>query len=283
MNLDTSPRSMRAGKTATGRALFGLLSAPAPLWYGAPIPPEQRVLITDISKWNGDNNFATMLAAGALATRMRASGGYLNTPYCFTDSKFDANSGQAADLAYPFGVYHFLSNTLSGEAQAEYFLTATIGKRGVLPCVVDVELQFVLASKVRAYVEFCHAELGYYPEIYTSSYFWSKVSGASDKAWLAAHCNLWVAHWGTTMPLLPPDWTDYTCHQFSADGNGRAAEFGSTNGDRDMDLNYCRRSWLEQWVTLPPTLEQRVENLELQVAALSAMAHWHSDEGQRDD
>jgi GH25 family lysozyme M1 (1,4-beta-N-acetylmuramidase) len=110
-------------------------------------------------------------------------------------------------------VYGFLSNSMSGADQADYFLEHTIDRRGQLPCSLDVELNFVLASKIRAFIEYTHAELGYYEDIYTSMYYWGKVSGATDKAWLSAHCNLWVAHWGTLMPAAAR-LTDYTMHHF---------------------------------------------------------------------
>ena len=255
---DTTPRAMRAGAKLARPSLWGMLSARGVLGYGQPIPPEDRILVTDVSSWNGILDFETMLLAGASGTRMRASGAWLNTPYCFTDIKFAINSQQANALQYPFGCYHFLSDTMTGTAQAQYFLSVTDGIRGQLPACVDVELAYVSASKVRAFVELAAAVLGYYPDIYTSMYFWGKVAGSTDKTWLSQHCKLWVAHWGTLNPLLPTGWNEYAMHQFSADGNGRAAEFGSTNGDADMDLNYCRRDWFTQYAPLPADWRQSI-------------------------
>jgi len=257
--MDTAPGPMRAGKLPLlNRTLSRLLAPRAPLGYGQPIPPEDRVLVTDISSHNGGNDFDIMLAAGAMGTRMRASGAWLNTPYCFTDTKFAQNSQAASALQYPFGPYHFLSDTLPGATQATYFLNVTNGIRGQLPSGLDVELQYVLASKVRAFVEKAAETLEYYLDLYTSMYFWGKVVGSTDKAWLSQHCKLWVAHWNTLQPLLPTGWADYTMHQWSADGNGRAAEFGSTGGDPDIDLNYCRRSWFEQFAPLPADWRQSI-------------------------
>ena len=41
-------------------------------------------------------------------------------------------------------------------------------------------------------------------------------------------------------------------HQFSADGNRRGAEFGCTGEELDIDLDWGRRSWLEQYVPPEP-------------------------------
>ena len=252
-------RPMRAGKLPLlNRTLSRLLAPRSPLGYGQPIPPEDRILVTDVSKWNGNNDFTQMLEAGAMGTMMRASLCWLNNPQCATDDKFAQNSQAASALQYPFGCYHFLSDQLPGATQAAYFLNVINGSGAQLPACVDVELQYVSAAKVRAFVETVAETLGYYLSIYTSGYFWGKVWGTTDKAWLSAHCPLWVAHWNTLNPLLPTGWNEYAMHQWSADGNGRAAEFGSTGGDPDIDLNYCRRSWFEQFAPLPADWRQSI-------------------------
>ena len=257
--LGMGERSARAGRVRLAQRVASIALRPmGVLAYGPPIPPEERLLVPDISAWNGQANFETMRNAGASGVMIRATGAWLGVPACFTDLKFYINRAAADDAEFPFGTYHFLSDTLSGQAQADYFLEKTQVIRGQLPCVVDVELNSVAASKVRAYVETIYAETLQYPLIYTSSYYWGKVWGATDKTWLSNTCKLWVAHWGTLTPLLPTGWINYAMHQFSADGNGRAAEFGCTGGDPDIDLSYCWRSWFSQYALVEPPIAEKV-------------------------
>lgn len=208
-----------------------------------PIPIEDRALGCDISKWNGAVDFAKMKNAGASFVYMKASQGT-----AILDSQYNNSRNNIAGIL-PFGSYHYMT-TADGPTQAAWFVSCMGDNPGKLPPVVDVELQSVNASLIRQIATFIYDALHKYPIIYTSNYFWSKVTGTTDKAWVTSRCPLWVAHWATLSPLLPDGWTNYVVHQFSADGNGRGGEFGAPYGDSDMDLDYCRKSWLQSF--FPP-------------------------------
>jgi hypothetical protein len=70
---------------------------------------------------------------------------------------------------------------------------------------------------------------------YTSMGFWN-TGVARSTYWVGR--RLWDATWTTRdYPTLPLDFADWDEWQWSADGNKKAAEYGSTGGDPDMDLN----------------------------------------------
>jgi GH25 family lysozyme M1 (1,4-beta-N-acetylmuramidase) len=74
------------------------------------------------------------------------------------------------------------------------------------------------------------------PKIYTAPGIWNGIIARSSY-WIGR--KLWDATWTTALaPTIPFDftmgWEDW---QHSADGNRKAAEYGSTLGDADMDLN----------------------------------------------
>jgi hypothetical protein len=80
-------------------------------------------------------------------------------------------------------------------------------------------------------------QTGKVPMSYTSKGFWdAKVARSSQ--WIGR--RLWDANWTTRdYPAVPLDWQfkqgDHW--QWSADNNRKAAEYGSTGGDPDMDLD----------------------------------------------
>lgn len=238
----TEARGMQAGRVP---ALYRFKSAVLDV-RGPSIPPSERATGCDVSKWNDGVNFVTMKNAGASFCFMKATQGT-----AWYDNYFNAHRTAIAGVL-PFSPYHYLTNA-DGVTQANNFCNVVGDNYGALPPVVDVELASVASSIVKAYCQRVYALLGMYPMIYTSSYFWSLVTGATDKAWVSSHCQLWVAHWGTDSPILPSGWTNYSVHQYSADGNGLGVTYGAPPppaADDDMDLNRCRLSWLYQYA--PP-------------------------------
>lgn len=255
-------RSMHAGKmSAIYVARQRLLEAARGIRAYVPgLTEAERVLIPDISHYNGVVDFMRMRDAGASGFYQKAT----ESTYNWVDPTYEPRRKAADAINFPFGLYAFLRYA-SGVQQADVFIAKTAAGRGVLPSVVDVEVAMP-AYVVRTYAERIKERLGYYPIIYTSHYCWSLVSGTTaEKTWLSANCPLWVAHWGATNPLCPPGWTSYMLWQYSANGNKRGAEFGCTGGDPDLDLNHARRSWFEKYVKPAPaplTLEQRVARIE---------------------
>lgn len=251
INLDTTPvRGLQAGNIPLSFQIRKFFVTAR----GEPIPPTERALGIDTSKWNGVMNWQTAYNAGARFAYFKATQGTT-----ILDVQYSISRVNIGELM-PWGAYHYLTNT-DGTAQANWFCDAVESSwMPVLPPVLDVELATVDAAVIKAFCNRLYVRLGMFPMVYTSAYFWSLVTG--DKAWVSARCQLFVAHWQTLSPLLPPGWTTYAVHQWSADGNGRGQEFGSApDGDHDMDLDFTRQSWLNQY-NPQPTLEQRVTALE---------------------
>ena len=56
------------------------------------------------------------------------------------DSLYQKNYNEAKRIGIPCGAYHFLTDTVSGKAQAEFFLSHVKFEPGDLPPVLDVEI-----------------------------------------------------------------------------------------------------------------------------------------------
>jgi GH25 family lysozyme M1 (1,4-beta-N-acetylmuramidase) len=234
-------RGLRAGAVPLSYRIMAAFIAAA---RGEPIPVDKRRKGYDLSHWNSTVNHQTAVNADIQFAYFRAT---LGTSYF--DDQYNNNRTNAADR-YPWGSYHALT-TAAGGAQANWFCNNAENHQGKLPPVVDVELQAVDSASIKSFILQTYSRLGIYPIIYTSAYFWGKVTG-TDKAWVSAHCPLWVAHWGTDNPILPPGWATYAIHQYSADGNGLGPTYGAPpEGDHDMDLDYTNVGWLNQY--LPPS------------------------------
>jgi GH25 family lysozyme M1 (1,4-beta-N-acetylmuramidase) len=235
MTNQSDVRGMQAGYiplTYLARRYFRVFAT------GAPIPPEDRARGCDTSHWDGLIHFPTMKNAGALFCIFKATQGIAGV-----DDQFN-NSRNNVGILMPWAGYHFLT-TEDGTAQANNFCNAVGNNPGKLIPTLDVELRSVNSSIIKAYCVQHYARIGKYPVIYTSAYFWDMVTG-TDKAWISTNCKLWVAHWGTLSPILPAGWATYLMHQYSADGNNLGRTYGGQADD--MDLNYCRLSWLRQYV-----------------------------------
>ena len=246
-------RGMRAGALPLRsriRAAIGLdLRGPS-------IPPAERVPGIDTSHWDGNMNYGTSYAVGDRFVILKATQGVTwgDDQYIPGVNKLRAQGNMA------WGSYHFLT-TSDGAAQANWFHTTARDYLGVIPPTLDVELASVAASIVRACVERIYYWFELWPIIYTSAYYWSLVTGASDKLWIAERCKLFVAHWGTDYPILPTGWTDYVLHQWSAENNKLGVIHGAPPppaADADIDLDRCRRVWFEQFNPIPDW-EHRVD------------------------
>ena len=256
---DQEFRTMRAGALPLSFAMKASLGL-VPTLRGIPIPIAERRDGTDLSKWNGLMNHQASLDHFIKFSYFRASLG-IGTP----DSQYTNNRIGAL---YPWGSYHGLLNAPGG-VQAAFFCAQMGGNPGCMIPVVDVEWP-MKASIIKSFcLELYHqTHPATYGMVYTSASKWAEVIGDADKLWIANHCPLWVAHWGTTRPIMPTFFGSYDVHQHSAEGNRLGAMYGAPpEGDNDMDLNWCAQAFIDQY-SPPTTLEQRVSELEERVTAL---------------
>lgn len=237
-------RGMRAGKLPSfyvaARTLL-LLTI-----YGGRIPPEIRRKGIDTSHWEPNFDFQMAYNGNARFAYMKASQGY-NIP----DLEFEISREHITGIM-PWGPYHFVTSA-PGIDQANFFYQCIADNPGVLPAVLDVEWNRLLASILKAIILRFHEIFGYWPLIYTSAYYWGLVVDdiPGTKAWISERCGLWVAHWGTDNPILPAGWTEYKIHQYIGD-----------TGDElipNVDLNYTRIAWLEQYAQPPQDWHEAVD------------------------
>lgn len=200
--------------------------------YGAKVWEVQGI---DISKWNGNMDFS-IAKTKCQYVIMRA--GYGNE---WKDPKLDTYYRDAIANDMPVGLYWYARIGDNAELHADSFASEIATHSPQLDIVIDCEqsslgptdtLNWILAMDTRL-----RAKTGKIPMIYTSKGFWDgKVSRSTN--W--SYRKLWVANWTTReYPVVPLDWQYKTGDhwQWSADGNGKAHEYGSTNGDLDMDLD----------------------------------------------
>lgn len=169
----------------------------------------------DVSKYQANFNWEAQKNAGMAFGIARISDG-VNTP----DDYFDRNWAELKRLNMIRGAYQYFRPAQDVPAQANMVINK-LGRLGPgdLPAVIDVEsngglTKAQVTAKVKQWVELVEAGTGKKPIIYTGPYFWQDNVG---DATLGGH-PLWIAHYGTTCPLIPDGWPKWTFWQY-CDGN----------------------------------------------------------------
>lgn len=186
----------------------------------------------DISKWNGQMSFG-ITKTKCQYVIMRAGYGQ------WKDGVVDTYYRDARAQDMPVGLYWYLNIGQDVNTTATSFAEEIATHSPQLDIVLDAESTVLDPNGTLNWLKTCDTKLtaltGKKAMIYTSAGFWnSKVARSSY--W--AGRILWVANWTTRdTPTMPYDWSSWSHWQWSADGNQKAAEYGSTNGDPDMDLD----------------------------------------------
>lgn len=155
------------------------------------------------------------IADGLVLLIAKATEGGLRIPPPYVDPSFHAWSDGAGTLDLQFGAYHFMRNTDTGAAQAEFFYDSIVNTgrdpSQMALAALDFEPHRDSAKKTtnpdpaiaNAFVERWFALTGRYPWIYCD-----QSRAAVLHAWNTAHngslhlCPLWLAGYG-----IPP-WPD---------------------------------------------------------------------------
>lgn len=149
----------------------------------------------DVSKWQGDVDFAAAAASGKAFVYCRACYG------TGADSRIGDYWPKAKAAGLMRGAYHFLVAGEDGDAQAQAFLKVFQGAGmgygpGDLPPAADVEDQNALASDaataayvaaLKTWVTTVGQALGVTPAIYTGTWFWGP--WATCRASRTARCG----------------------------------------------------------------------------------------------
>lgn len=182
----------------------------------------------DVSRWQGNVNWAQVRGAGVSYAFIKASEGSRGR-----DPRFAANWQGARQVGIRRGAYHFFRPEINPLVQAETFVRQFGGDVGELPPVLDVEVnpglprqQFTQA--VRLWLQRVQQLTGQKPMIYTSASFWD--ANTTRPGWVNQY-PLWVAQWDTDKPTLPSGWSSASIWQFSSRGRVPGIE-----GDVDLNL-----------------------------------------------
>jgi GH25 family lysozyme M1 (1,4-beta-N-acetylmuramidase) len=223
----------------------------------------------DVSYYQGTIDWADVKRDGVKYAFIRVSDGT-----GFYDSKFERNWREARAKGVMRGVYQFFRSDEDAIAQADLLIDAVGGAlaEGDLPPVIDVESTdgrsaSQIAAKVRQWSNRIEDKLGVKPFIYTGPYFWrDNVNGAD----MNDH-KLWVAHYGTSCPLVPPTWTRWTFHQHTSSGrvDGIAG---------NVDMNRFNGSLADlQALTVPAPFATRAQAMRALGHALDMPTSGHPD------
>ena len=195
----------------------------------------------------------------------------------YTDPTFQIHwDGMKAAGVLRGAFCYFLPNR-NPEAQAALLFSLTNGQ-GELPDVIDVETdQDMTRLQLRERVKRCLDEYetlsGRKPIIYTRASWWDYWIG--EAGWEHQY-PLWVAHYFANAPNVPTAWQSVGWKFWQDSDQETFPGFQDPTVDRDH-YNGTEAD-LREWLGVqpaPPTLEERVSELEKRVSDLEAIAHTH--------
>ena len=198
------------------------------------------ILGIDISKWQGEFDWQKAKDAGARFAYIRAGSINRDTGICYKDYQWDRNSEMGPDFM-PCGAYFFSRPKYEGNKQGDYFNGLMSGRDLLLPPWADCEVAGATYSIMRYNTKIFVLTIEPKPDIYTRVSYWDSVIGVQQWAKMFK-CALARYEQGLTHPwsdgyFVSKQWPleDVRWWQFSADGNGRGAEFGGECKSIDLD------------------------------------------------
>ena len=213
----------------------------------------------DVSKWQGDMDWAKAKDAGVQFAIIRAGSINNTTGVCYTDDQYHANVAGCYGVGIPYAAYWFFRPNHSAARQADYFLNLADSSGVSVQLWCDVET----AGRASVVKDFCARlsttwKVGIYSNPNTIKYLLT-----GDKAWMSQY-PLWLADW-TPPANVPAPWSSYLIWQYGVEPDG--PEYGAQSASIDHDYA------LEEFVTAYPPppddgLEARVTALEAEVADL---------------
>ena len=224
-----------------------------------------NLLGVDVSKWSGDMDWQKCYDAGARFAFVRAGSINSVTGACYTDYQFIRNISLAPDH-FPVGCYWYFRPQHDPEKQADYFCNLIEGENWQLPPVLDLESTGGLSptritESAANFVLRVNENLETLPILYSRAYWLNKWTVPDD---LMKILELWIARytskrkpWGNLLPwpdlpaIKPRDYDDWVFWQWSADGNGRGAEFGTKSRSIDLDYFNGDQAAFDEYVNKP--------------------------------
>ncbi|MBR1704336.1 MAG: hypothetical protein IJ720_03115 [Clostridia bacterium] len=213
---------------------------------------EDRGIVVDISKWNGNIDFGTMKKSGVKGVMMRAA--YASSK----DIKFDTYSSQCEVYGIDYGVYQFATfhyNSTKSAAmtkaktQADALLGFLKGKKikGYVTLDLELESGYKLEMTAQELTDVANywcdliQKAGYMPMIYCSVSWMQNNLVASN-----IHAPFWLAYYNDTGSYNFPK-TGYGQYMDSIDGKitmwqytdkGNGAKYGAESEYIDLNRLY---------------------------------------------
>jgi lysozyme len=185
----------------------------------------------DVSRWQGNINWAKVKAAGIQFAILKAGG---SDDGFYTDSRWEANYKGAKANGIAVGAYYFAGpkcvNAEAGKADAKRFIELLKDKKLEYPVYFDCEAQPAAKrfGTTKAVLAFCKEleKAGYYAGIYASTYSGFESRLDDSKLHSIAH---WVAQYAGKCSYRG----SYGIWQYSSSG-----KVSGITGNVDMNLAY---------------------------------------------
>jgi lysozyme len=211
-------------------ALFWTLVAACTVATAAAADARRSVRGVDVSHWQGAIDWQAVRGDGITFAFIKASeGGDL------VDPQFQRNWRASRRAGVIRGAYHFYRPGTSAAVQARLFLrTVHLGEHD-LPPVLDVETigsstPASVRRGIRTWLRIVERETGKRPIVYINPRVAARLDGE-----LGRHA-LWIAHYRSSPPPVPDNWTRWTFWQYSpagrVDGIRRRVDLNRYRGTR---------------------------------------------------
>ena len=217
-----------------------------PVSFGRIKPEHYNVHGVDVSRWQGDIDWATLRKQGANFAYIKATEGDDHT-----DALFRRNWDAADKAGIPRGAYHFFYWCSKAETQADWFIRHVPKDKGALPPVIDVEWnshsrtckhrppRAVVLKKMKVFMNKVERHYGQKPVIYTAPDFYADNLKGEFKDY-----SFWLRSVAAHPKSKYPG-RDFAFWQYSGTGL-------SASHDTQIDLNVFNgnekswRRWLNQ-------------------------------------
>lgn len=154
----------------------------------------------DVSRWQGNFNFAKAKAEGVSFVIIKAGGG---DDGLYKDSKYESYYKSAKAQGLNVGAYYFgKAKTIErAQQEADHFLSLLAGHQFEYPVYYDVEGDMLNTGKellTQIIIAFCDRveKAGYYSGFYTGE--WAVNNNMIDKD--LVHFTHWIAKWAKSKP-----------------------------------------------------------------------------------
>lgn len=154
----------------------------------------------DVSRWQGNFNFAQAKAEGVQFAIIKAGGG---DDGLYKDSKYESYYNAAKAQGLNVGAYYFgkAKTVERAQQEADHFISLLKGKQFEMPVYYDVEGDMLNVGKdllTNIIIAFCDRveKAGYYSGFYTGE--WAVNNNMNDSR--LTHFTHWIAKWAKTKP-----------------------------------------------------------------------------------